>query len=59
MRVITAKFASRCTETGQYIRAGEVCLFNPATKKTWSMSSKKFNLFTISKKKNHEPSKKH
>lgn len=45
MRIITLKFANRCTETRQYLKAGDVVLYNPSSKKVWSQKSSKYQKF--------------
>jgi hypothetical protein len=42
MRLITAKFSSRCAETGAKISKGETCLYDPDTKKVFTKQSETF-----------------
>jgi len=42
MKVVTAKFNSRCRETKKLILAGEIILFNPVSKYTWCVDSRKY-----------------
>ena len=45
LKIITAKYGSRCAETRRPIKAGDIILYNPSTKRTWCNTSKKYNLF--------------
>lgn len=45
MRIITLKFANRCAETRLYLKAGDVVLYNPSSKKVWSQQSSKYQKF--------------
>lgn len=45
LKVITAKFGSRCAETKKSIKAGDIILYNPSTKRTWCADSKKYQSF--------------
>jgi hypothetical protein len=38
MRVITAKFDSKCAETGRPIKKGDACVYDPQTKKITKIS---------------------
>jgi len=39
-RITDSKFNSQCAETGNPIKKGESCLYVPAEKKVYAMSSK-------------------
>jgi len=39
-RVITAKFDSKCAETGNVIKKGDKCVFYPSSKQIFTMDSK-------------------
>lgn len=39
MKTITAKFKSKCTETGVTINKGDRCLYDPKAKKVYSLDS--------------------
>lgn len=39
MRVITAKFNSTCAETGRPIKKGDVCVYDPATRRVFASGS--------------------
>lgn len=39
MRVITATMDSTCYETGRPIRKGDVCLYDPTTRRTYASGS--------------------
>lgn len=45
LKVITAKFGSKCAETKKRIKAGDIILYNPSTKRTWCAESKKYGAF--------------
>lgn len=51
MRVITAKFKSTCADTGRPIKKGEVCVYDPATRKVYASGSPTQQKFTQSEKK--------
>jgi len=42
MKFITAKFKSKCAETGKPIAKGENCLYDNVNKKVYSVSSSKY-----------------
>jgi hypothetical protein len=42
MNFITAKFKSKCAETGATIAKGENCLYDRVNKKVYCRSSKKY-----------------
>lgn len=39
LRVITAKFASTCAETGRPIKKGDVCVFDTVTRRVYASGS--------------------
>jgi hypothetical protein len=39
-RFITARFDSKCAETGQQIKKGQECLYYPRTQQVYSLESK-------------------
>jgi hypothetical protein len=45
LKVITAKYGSRCAETKKSIKAGDIILYNPSTKRTWCAESKKYGAY--------------
>lgn len=45
LKIITAKYGSRCAETRKAIKAGDIVLWNPSSKRTWCSVSKKYNHF--------------
>jgi len=49
LKIITAKYGSRCAETRKAIQAGDIVLWNPSSKRTWSSDSKKYNHFITNK----------
>jgi hypothetical protein len=49
LRVITAKYGSGCAETRKAIKAGDIVLWNPSSKRTWCSDSKKYNNFITNK----------
>lgn len=51
LKIITAKYGSRCRETRRRIIAGEVILFNPSSKATYCAESKKYQGFVSGKEK--------
>jgi len=53
MKVVTAKFNSRCRETKKLILAGEIILFNPVSKYTWCVDSRKYRAHVEQKKKHN------
>lgn len=44
-RLIEAKFESTCAETGDKIKRGESCLYYPAMRKVYSLSSKTYERY--------------
>jgi hypothetical protein len=46
MRVITAKFDSKCAETGRPIKKGDACVYDPQTKKVYASGSPTQQRFT-------------
>lgn len=44
-REIIARFNSVCAETGQIIRAGDVCVYYPRTKKVYHVDSKTAEMY--------------
>jgi len=54
MRVITAKFDSTCYETGRPIKKGDVCVYDPATRRTYASGSPTQQKFTKQEKQNDE-----
>ncbi len=48
-KIITAKYGSRCAETRKAIKAGDIVLWNPSSKRTWCRDSKKYNNFITGK----------
>lgn len=49
LKIITAKYGSRCAETRKRIKAGDTILWNPSSKRTWCSDSKKYNHFITNK----------
>lgn len=45
MRTITAKFNSRCAETGTPITRGMECVYDPTAKKVYCLNSRKAKIF--------------
>jgi len=54
MRVITAKFNSTCAETGRPIKKGDVCVYNPVTKKVYASGSPTQQAFTQKEQQNDQ-----
>lgn len=44
-RVVPAKYESTCAETGDKILKGESCLYYPAMRKVYSLSSKTYETY--------------
>ncbi len=49
LKIITAKYGSRCAETKKRILAGDIILYNPSSKRTWCSDSKKYKSFITNK----------
>ena len=41
MRTLTAKFNSICAETGEKLKKGDLIIYDPTTKKAYSINSSK------------------
>jgi len=57
LKIITAKYGSRCRETRRRILAGETILLNPSTKNTWCQESNKYKGFLYIRDKNNQAKK--
>ncbi len=53
MKKIIAKFKSKCAETGNIIKKGDECIYDPETKKVYCMKSTAVQRFEENEARDH------